>query len=101
MIDLFLTSTQYFTSQYVNWWTGVMWITCGLLWCFYQLFGLSFDGTIHAEDPLLSKWGNAKFLQIYSDEENKLIYILDGLSIWLHFYFLTITSTLYLSEYLW
>ncbi len=32
-----------------------------------------------AEDPLVSKWWNATFLQIYSDEENKLIYILDGL----------------------
>ncbi len=33
-----------FTSQYINGWTGVVWITCGPLWCFYQLFGLS-DGT--------------------------------------------------------
>ncbi len=30
------------SSQDVNLWTGVVWITCGLLWCFYQLFGLSF-----------------------------------------------------------
>ncbi len=30
------------SSQDVNWWTGLVWITCGLLWCFYQLFGLSF-----------------------------------------------------------
>ncbi len=30
---------QLFSSQDVNWWTGVVWITCGLLWCFYQLFG--------------------------------------------------------------
>ncbi len=38
MLDLFLTNTQLLASQYVNWWTGVVWITCGLLWCFYQLF---------------------------------------------------------------
>ncbi len=32
-----------------------------------------------AEDPLVSRWCNAKFLQICSSEETKLIYILDGL----------------------
>ncbi len=26
MVDLFLTNTQLFTLQDVNWWTGVMWI---------------------------------------------------------------------------
>ncbi len=45
-------------------WTGVMWITCRLLWCFYQLFGLSsWRHPFTAEDPLVSKWcRNAKFL---------------------------------------
>ncbi len=42
MMDLFLTNMQLFTSQDFNWWTGAVWITCGLLWCFYHLFGLSF-----------------------------------------------------------
>ncbi len=47
-----LSSTQNFTSQDVNWWTGVVGITCGLLWCFYQLFGLSFwQHPFTAEDP--------------------------------------------------
>ncbi len=44
-----------------------------LLGCFYQLFGLSF--WLHpftAEDPLVSKWSNAKFLQICSKEETIL-----------------------------
>ncbi len=46
----------------VNWLTGVVWITCGLLWCFYQLFGLSFwRHPFTAEDPLMSKWCIAKF----------------------------------------
>ncbi len=37
---------------------------------FYQLFGLSFwRHPFTAEDPLVSKWCNATFLQIYSDEE--------------------------------
>ncbi len=32
-------------------------ITCGLLWCFYQLFGLSFWWhPFAAEDTLVSKW---------------------------------------------
>ncbi len=57
-------------SQDVNWWTGVVCTTCGLLWCFYQLFGLSFwRHPFTAEDPLVSKWCNATFLQISSDEE--------------------------------
>ncbi len=47
-----------------------MWITCRLLWCFYQLFGLSFwRHPFTAQEPLVSKWCNAIFLQICSDEE--------------------------------
>ncbi len=76
MMDLF----QLLSSQDVNWWTGVVWITCGLLWCFYQLFGLSFwRHPFTAEHPLLSKWCNDTFLQIWW--RNKLIYILDGLMV--------------------
>ncbi len=61
-----------------------MWITCGLLWCFYQLFGLSFwRHPFTAEEPLVSKWCNATFLQIWW--RNKLIYILAWG--WVHFYF--------------
>ncbi len=53
---------------------------CGLLWCVYQLFGLSFRRhPFTAEHPLLSKWCNATFLQIW--RRNKLISILDGLRI--------------------
>ncbi len=69
-MDLFLTNMQLFPSQDVNWWTGVVCITCGLLWCFYQLFGLWFwRHPFTAEDPLLRQWCNATFLQICSDEE--------------------------------
>ncbi len=43
------------------------------LWCFYQLFRLSFwRHPFTAEDPLLSKWCNATFLQICSHEETHL-----------------------------
>ncbi len=81
-MDLF-TNTQLLASQDINWWTGVVWITCGLLWCFYQLFGLSFwRHPFTAEDPLVSEWWNATFLQLWW--RNKLIYILDDLR-WAHF----------------
>ncbi len=44
--------------------------SCGLLWCFYQLFGLSFwRHPFTAEDPLVSKWWNGKVLQICSYKE--------------------------------
>ncbi len=57
---------------------GLEW--CGLLWCLYQLFGLSFwRHPFTAEHPLLSKWCNATFLQIWW--RNKFIYILDGLRV--------------------
>ncbi len=47
----------------------------GLLWCFYQLFGLSlWWHPFTAEDPLVSE-----FLQTWW--RNKLIYILDGLRV--------------------
>ncbi len=70
MMDLFFTNRQLFTSQDINWWTGVLWITCGLLFCYYQLFGLLFwRHPFTAEDALVSKWHNATFLQICSDEE--------------------------------
>ncbi len=41
------------------------WISSGLLWCFYQLFELSFWWhPFTAEDPLVNKKCNAKFIQI-------------------------------------
>ncbi len=59
----------------------VVCITCGLFWCFYQLFGLLFwRHPFTAEDPLVSKGCNATFLQIYFDEERN-VYILDGLRV--------------------
>ncbi len=78
-MDLFLTNMQLFTSQDLNWWTGVVWITCGLLWCFYQMFGLSFW-----RHPLTSKWCNAIIFQIHSYEEtnSSTSWIAYG---WIHF----------------
>ncbi len=75
-MDLF----QLLSSQDVNWWTGVVWITCGLLWCFYQLFGLSFwRHPFTAEHPLLRHWCSATFLQIWW--RNKVIYVLYDLRV--------------------
>ncbi len=76
--DIFVSNIQHFSSEDINWWTGVVWITCGILWCFYQLFGLSFwRHPFTAEHPLLRQWCNDTFLQIWW--RNKLIYILDEL----------------------
>ncbi len=51
---LFLTSKQLFASQDISWWTGVLWVTCGLLWCFYQLFKFScWRHPFTAEDPFV------------------------------------------------
>ncbi len=59
-----LLQTQLLASLDVNWWSGVVWITCGLLWCFYQMFKLSFwRHPFIAEDPLENNWCNATFLQ--------------------------------------
>ncbi len=56
-------------------WSGVDY--CGLLWCFYQLFRLSFwRHPFTAEHPLLRHWCNDTFLQIWW--RNKLISISDG-----------------------
>ncbi len=57
---------------------GLEW--CGLLWCFYQLFGLSFwRHPFTAEDLLVRHWCNATFLQIWW--RNKLLYIADDLRV--------------------
>ncbi len=56
---VFFTKTLLFSSQA----DGLEW--CVLLWCFYQLFGLSFwRHPSNAEHPFLSKWWNATFLQM-------------------------------------
>ncbi len=69
-----LQTCSFFATQDVNWWTGVVWITCGLLWCFYQFIGFWWH-PFTAKHSLVSKWCNAKFLQI--DEET----ILDGMRV--------------------
>ncbi len=63
--NLFLTYMQRFTLQDIKRWTGVVQIIMHLL-----RFDSQSDGT-HSlqEDQLLSKWCNAKFLQICSDED--------------------------------
>ncbi len=57
---------------------GLEW--CGLFWCIYQLFGLSFcRHPFTAEHSLLRHWCRDTFLQIWW--RNKLILILDGLRV--------------------
>ncbi len=78
-MDLFLTNTNFLlhkTFIYGLEWCGLIVNYCG----FYQLFGLSFwRHPFTAEDPLVNRWCNATFLQIWW--RNKLIYILDGLRV--------------------
>ncbi len=53
-----------------RWLTGVVWITCRLMWCFYQLFELSFwRHPFTAEDLLVNKWCHATLHQIGFDKE--------------------------------
>ncbi len=75
-------------KRYYGLWTRIsvknilflVWITCGLLRCFYQLFGLSFwRHPFTAEHPLMRHWCSDTFLQTWW--RNKLILILDDLSL--------------------
>ncbi len=78
MMDLF----QLLSSRDVNWWTGEVWVTSGLLWCFYQLFGLSFwRHPFTAEDPLLRQWCDAVLMLCFAD-------------CWLMFYYRLIRSSI-------
>ncbi len=86
-----------------------MWITCALLWCFYEFFGLSFwRHPFTAENLLVRKWCNAKFTVPMKKKINE---ILDGLrmstfsailNFWVNYYFkFSVSSTvLLLSQYL-
>ncbi len=68
LMDLFVLPTCRF-SHYKTVIDGLE-SCCELLWCFYQLFGLSFwRHPFTAEHPLVSKWYNAKFPKIYSKEK--------------------------------
>ncbi len=90
---------QIVTSEDVNWCTGVVWITCGLLWCFYQLFGLSFWWhPFTTEDSLVSEWCNAKLIRFW--RRNKVIYILYGLRVTTYDINFTLTLN-YIFESLW
>ncbi len=56
LMDFFITNTLVSTSQDVNWWTGAVWLTCGLSFWRHPFT---------AEDPALSKWCNAKLIYIF------------------------------------
>ncbi len=45
MMGLFITKHTVIAPQDVNWWNGVMWITCGLFWCFIICLDSHSDGT--------------------------------------------------------
>ncbi len=55
--DLFILNKQLSISQDIKWWTG------GFLWLSFWRHPFT------ADNPLVSKWFNATFLQICSEEE--------------------------------
>ncbi len=73
MLDLFLTNMQLLRRSLMDW-SGV-----DYLWIFvmsYQLCGRSFwRHPFTAEDPLVSKWWNATFLQICSDDKETHLHL--------------------------
>ncbi len=77
LMDLFVQTHIFCLLKMLT--DGLEW--CGLLWCFYQLFGLSFwRHPFTTEDPLVSKWCNVTFLQIWW--KNKLTYICTSQNDW-------------------
>ncbi len=77
MMDLFLTNMQIFTSEDITWWTGVVWITYGLL-CFYQDFHS--DGTHSPQGIHL--WASDVMVNFSkSIRRNKHLYVMNGLRV--------------------
>ncbi len=75
-MSLFHTNMQPFTSPDINWWTEFLWFTCGLLWCFHQLFGLSFWWhPFTEENPLVNKWYIIECIHIFSVESKTFFFI--------------------------
>ncbi len=74
VMDLFLTDMQLFTSQDINWWTGVMRVTCGLLSCFIRCLDSHSDGTHSLQS--IHWWTSDVMLHAHL-----LIYVLDGLRV--------------------
>ncbi len=61
---------------------GLEW--CGLLWCFYQLFGLSFwRHPFTAEHLLLSKWCNDTFLKMKKQTHQHI----GNIHFWVNYFF--------------
>ncbi len=82
--DYFLQTHNLLLDKTLTDW--VLWIRqwcIVLLWCFHQLFGLSFwRHPFTVEDPLVSKWFNDKFVALDLFQwRSKLIYILNGLRV--------------------
>ncbi len=67
-----IKTSQWSTSNHAAFvsFTGVVCITCGLLWCFISCLDSQFwRHPFTAEDPLPCKWCNSTCLLICSDEE--------------------------------
>ncbi len=92
-MDLFLRNMQLLASQDINWWTGVVWITCDV---FISCLDSHSDGNHSLQR--IHWWASDGMLHFSkSDEKNKVIYILDVLStfsanfhFWLNYSFKTV-----------
>ncbi len=60
-MDLFLTNMQLFTSQDINWWTGVVWIIEMFLSVVWTLI---LTAPIHYRASIYERVMNTTFLQI-------------------------------------
>ncbi len=62
-MNSYIDQKWWFKVKHLNWWIGVMWITCVLLWCFISFLNPRSDG-IHSLQRV---------------HRRAVIYILDGL----------------------
>ncbi len=81
MMDLFLTNTQFFTSQNVNWWTGIMWIIVMYLLAVF-IRTLILTAPIHCKGSIVQDvmLNYSKYV-LMNKTVIKLIYILDDLRV--------------------
>ncbi len=81
MMICFFKKIQLFISEDINWWTGVVWITCGLLWCFISCLDSFWLAPIHCRGSTGEQEMWCYLLSNLFWWRNKLIYISNGLRI--------------------
>ncbi len=64
MMDFVSYNTTSFTSADINWWIGVVWTTCGVLWWFYNIFYYSHSDGTHSLQRICW-WANDVMLNVF------------------------------------